>query len=91
MRILGKDMGYDEPLWYFGAWEFGLFDQGWVISYRRVIRFQGSWPKARKSLFVTRNSEQSEIADPVKPLMKSKNGRRRKSNLLYWLFRWRKP
>lgn len=44
MKILGVDVGYDEPFWYFKAWEFGVFDQGWVLSHRRVIKLQGWWP-----------------------------------------------
>jgi hypothetical protein len=44
MKLLGIDVGYDEPLWHFGAWEFGLFDDGWLIAKRRIIRFQGRWP-----------------------------------------------
>jgi hypothetical protein len=45
MRILGIDIGYDEPMWYFGGWEFGLFDRGWVLSYRSVIRLEARWPR----------------------------------------------
>jgi len=44
MKILGVYIGYDEPLWYLGPWEFGIFDQGWIIAKRRVIKLEGRWP-----------------------------------------------
>ena len=47
MRLFGVHVGYDEPFWYFGRWEFGVFDQGWVVSKERVIRLQGRWPTYR--------------------------------------------
>lgn len=44
MRILGISFGYDEPLWYLGQWEFGIFDEGWLVAHSRVIKLQGRWP-----------------------------------------------
>lgn len=40
-----QHVGYDEPFWYCGAWEFGIFDQGWVLAYRRIIKLEGAWPR----------------------------------------------
>lgn len=42
-----RRFGYDEPLWFFGPWEFGLFDDGWIIAKHRVIRWSGRWPRYR--------------------------------------------
>jgi hypothetical protein len=36
--------GYDEPMWFCGSWEFGIFDDGWVLSHRSVIKLKGGWP-----------------------------------------------
>lgn len=44
MKILGLDLGYDEPFWCCGTWEFGIFDQGWVLSRLQVIVLEGRWP-----------------------------------------------
>jgi hypothetical protein len=44
MKLFGIHIGYDSPLWYFGRWEFGVFDEGWLIAKDRIIRFQGRWP-----------------------------------------------
>ena len=44
MKLLGTDVGYDEPFWYLGHWEFGIFDQGWVICRDRIQKWAGCWP-----------------------------------------------
>jgi hypothetical protein len=44
MKLFGKDIGYDDPFFYFGAWEFGVFDNGWILAKNRVIRHEGRWP-----------------------------------------------
>jgi hypothetical protein len=44
VRFLGKDIGYDDPFWYFGAWEFLLHDTGWLLTHRQIIRLEGRWP-----------------------------------------------
>ena len=44
MKLFGKDVWYDEPFFYFGAWEFAVFDNGWVLSKNRIIRREGRWP-----------------------------------------------
>jgi hypothetical protein len=36
--------GYDKPMWFCGSWEFGILDDGWVLSHRSVIKLQGRWP-----------------------------------------------
>jgi hypothetical protein len=47
MKIMGVDAGYDEPLWYLGPWEFGIFDNGWLVAKDRIIRLEGKWPTWR--------------------------------------------
>lgn len=37
-------LGYDEPFWFAGPWEFILHDDGWTISKHRVIWKEGKWP-----------------------------------------------
>ncbi len=45
MKIFGLALGYDEPFWYLGAWEWFIHDDGWTIAKSRVIWRDGAWPK----------------------------------------------
>ena len=44
---ISRYLGYAEPFWYCGPWEFGLFDDGWLIAKHQVIRLEGRWPTHR--------------------------------------------
>lgn len=34
----------DDGLFCIGRWEFGLFDDGWVIAREWIIKVKGKWP-----------------------------------------------
>ncbi len=44
MRIFGKEIGYDEPFFYFGPWEFLIHDNGWTLAKHRIVQKDGRWP-----------------------------------------------
>lgn len=44
MRLFGRDIGYDEPFFYFGPWEFLLHDAGWTLAKNRIVKRDGRWP-----------------------------------------------
>lgn len=44
MKLLGIDIGYEEPFFYLGPWEFLVHDNGWTLLKRRRVKLDGSWP-----------------------------------------------
>lgn len=34
----------DDGLFRIGRWEFGLFDDGWLIAREWIIKAEGKWP-----------------------------------------------
>jgi hypothetical protein len=38
---------YEDGLWRFGRWTFGLFDDGWMIARDMIIKREGRWPTYR--------------------------------------------
>ena len=44
MKIIGLHVGYDEPFFYLGPWEFLFHDNGWTLIKHRVVKLDGKWP-----------------------------------------------